>query len=76
MSRKAAIAAERKRVNALNALRRKYDPDNTLVTDDDFARFAEDEAGGETALLRDHHRHEGRQPGPNARRSTSSIPPP
>lgn len=48
--RKAAIAAERKRVNALNALRRKYDPTGTLVTDEDFARFADDEVGGENAL--------------------------
>ena len=46
-ARKAAVAAERKRVNTLNALRKRYDADGTLVTDEDFARFADDETKGE-----------------------------
>ena len=46
----AAVKAERKRINALNAIRTKYDPTGKLVTDEDFARFSEDAEGGENAL--------------------------
>lgn len=47
-----AVTAERARVNALNALRRRYDPDGTQIKDEDFARFAGDPAQGELEFRR------------------------
>lgn len=45
-TRKAQVAAERARINKLNALRKRYDPTGTLVTDEEFARFTDDESQG------------------------------
>ena len=56
-----ALAAERKRVNKLNTIRRKNDPTGVHVTDEEFERFCNDVAGGETAL-RDHLEAKGATP--------------
>lgn len=45
--RKAALNAERKRINKLNELRKRYDSTGELVTDAEFARFVDDETKGE-----------------------------
>lgn len=42
-----AIANERKRINTLNALRRKYDAAGSLISDEEFKRYAEDSTQGE-----------------------------
>jgi len=47
IARKSAIAAERKRVNTLFDLRKRYDPAGTLVSKEDFERFLNDESTGE-----------------------------
>lgn len=45
--RKAAIAAERKRVNTLFELRNKYDPDGVKLTKEEFRSYVDDETKGE-----------------------------